>query len=38
MKILLVLLGAWFVFHAGREAVSIIEDLENENREHDKEQ
>ena len=38
MKILLLLLGTWFVFHVGREAVSIIEDLENENREHDTEQ
>lgn len=38
MKILLLLLGAWFVFHAGREAVSIIEDIENEVRKHDTEQ
>lgn len=38
MKYLLVLLGIVFVFHAGREAASIIEDIENEVRKHDTEQ
>lgn len=38
MKILLIILAMVLFFHAGREAESIIRDLENENREHDTEQ
>ena len=36
MKYLLVLLGAWFVLHAGREAADILDELESI--EHDTEQ